>query len=290
MKDLVIHYLFSSNRHGIFQQFQKLYVNDAITWVDIRSEKLDWSKIEVFLILEPVCIEKNDYSISYLWKNWLLDHAPHVNLIVAAFTASLHPNFLNLADLPKSLYSWLSTQSFSVNEYRLELAGVDYEYGVKRDVFIDPWLRHLPLTGNDMVTVMTGFIKGHDKTNSFFDQLVNLRKDLRDLAYWSGKDKPDENRISTIADRLYYEWLGLRSRWMHYNPFMNVLPFVEAANEIEKLLGVAHEKTRDFENPLTPDNQKVLIKLNDEIFKKIYLLLEREFMPYIYRNRNVLVY
>lgn len=76
-------------------------------WVDIRSEKLDWSKIEVFLILELVCIEKNDYLIFYLWKNWLLDYVFYVNLIVVVFIVSFYLNFLNLVDLLKSLYSWL---------------------------------------------------------------------------------------------------------------------------------------------------------------------------------------
>lgn len=83
---------------------------------------------------------------------------------------------------------------------------------------------------------------------------MNLCKDLWDLVYWLGKDKFDENRISIIVDCFYYEWLGLCSRWMYYNFFMNVLLFVEVVNEIEKFFGVVYEKIRDFENFFIFDN------------------------------------
>ena len=55
-------------------------------------------------------------------------------------------------------------------------------------------------------------------------------------------------------------------------------------NRIEELIGIANEQTKEFENPLLEDNQKVLLKLNDEIFKEIFQLLERYFLPYIYRT------
>lgn len=284
MEDLTIHYLISNNRQTFLKQFQQVYAGESIRWEEFEVKEPVWENIRILFILEPVRIEGKEYAISCLWKSWLSEYAPHVTLIVAAFAANHHPNFLNLADLPTKLHDTLCKQSFPISEFRPEPAGTDDKYGVKRDVYVDPWLRHLPLTGRDMVAVMTDFIRGHDKANSFFDQLVNLRKDLHDLAYWSGKTEPDKAKITEIGDRLYEEWLGLRNRWSRYYPFMHILPFAVAANRIEELIGIANEQTKEFENPLLEDNQKVLLKLNDEIFKEIFQLLERYFLPYIYRT------
>jgi len=192
--------------------------------------------IQYLLLVEPLNIEDDYYSVHPLWKHWLMRHAPDTKLLVAAFSASKrHSNFLPLLELPKSFGECME-KAVPVRNFPLFYRGTEERsLGIKEDQYADPWPMDMPQTGSPILPLLKKFINGHDKANSFFEQLVRLRKGMMDLeAVMDTGGKGDQ----AIYRQVTMEFDKLHNRWMYYKPLLDFAPF---AAEVQAIAGHLHE-------------------------------------------------
>lgn len=205
-----------------------------------------------------------------------MKNAPHIHLLVATFAKSRHSNFLNLADLPLALAEKLK-KTRAVEEFVPDYSRTITTNGIKQDLFFDPWEISIPLSGQDMKEVMIRFVKGHDKTNSYFEKLICLRKFMIDLEYWQNKkDNQYKDKISDFYEKIEGEWELLENRWNQYKGLMPFLPFNTSADRIIEQM-VELKKLIESEQW---ENQKVVPNIS--LIENIREELEQHFLPYIY--------
>ena len=284
MKTDIIHYLSSKDKESIIERLQFYYNKEGIVFRPYFSED-SLKDVQYLLLIEPFEENSEYYAVSKLWKSWLIKNAPHIHLLVATFASCRHSNFLNLADLPISFKEKLKT-TIAVKEFIPEYSHTVNKNSIKEPIFTDPWNIYLPLSGQDINKIMERFIRGHDRTNSYFEQLIRIRKRMYDLEYWQEKlanqDKKDIKLIDKIEQHytdIQKEWDYLLNRWHQYKDLMSFLPFNAPAilidSQMKELEALIDSDDWD-DKKAKPSIQPI------EIIRKE---LKHNFLPYIYAEQ-----
>lgn len=231
---------------------------------------------EYLLIIEPVAVEKKYFALSTVWKPWLFEKYPDTRLIFAGFGQSAHPCFLNLLDLPTELKKWLELAP-KVSDFEVYQIPVKDSEKSGIDIYIDTWNRRLPLTGRDMRRQLLKFTEGHDKANSFFQQIARLRKIFVDLRFLTDPDQENVAQFSEDIPELIKEaqteWETLEKRWKYYQPSFAQLPFTETYESIRGKMLKLGKMVKEPE-----DTQRMLpecIQLTEDIRDQIRFELKR---------------
>lgn len=228
-----IYYIASSSKKNVIQLLQEEYQAEVVEFIEY-FEAIS-PELTFLMIVEPIRIKSEQYAISRVWRRGLRKQGGNTRLIVAGYTESPHPNFLNLTNLPESLCAWLDNV-LPIDAFALQHAGYTQKSdGTKEDKFVDPWDRLLPTRGIDMIQQMQKFLDGHDPQNSFYNQLSRLRKTLVDLDYTLQKEEKNINEIKNYIqeNKTKDEWDYLVNRWNFYKDFFKYLPFQSTAEQIE---------------------------------------------------------
>ena len=224
MNPITIYYI--ATKEKTIRHLKAYLESQGVQLIPYESVFLD--KLEYLLILEPVKIKEEYYSISRAWKRKLMLSRGNVTLIVGGYAESEHSNFLSLLDLPTNFRNWLE-RVHNVASFPLEYAGTEQfnEDGVKHDLFSDPWDRMLPLRGIDIINQLKKFLDGHDKHNSVSNQLTRLRTAMVNMEVLEGDEKKETLKEVT------HEWDYLYNRWQYYKELFKWLPFYEASKKME---------------------------------------------------------
>ena len=281
-KTITIHYL--SSKKGIIDHLVSLYHEEGIVFEPFSSD-LTLKTVQYLLLIEPFEDNSEYFAASKLWKNWLAQKAPYVHLIVATFAHSRHSNFINLADLPRSLKNQFASV-VPVKEFVPEYSHTVKINNVKRHIMFDPWNIYLPLSGQDINKVMERFIRGHDKSYSYFEQLGRIRKDMDDLIYWKEKQKNQAKKSLELTQKIHHLYKNIQkeldyllNRWNQYEGLMSFLPFQKSASIIKEQMDVL-EALIDNE---AWDNKKAQPNMN--AIERIGKELRTNFLPHIYSEQ-----
>lgn len=235
-------------------------------------EETKINQIKYLMLLEPILIRNKHYVLSSLWKNWLMDNQPNVKLIVASYRQSDHPNALNLLDLPSDVPTWLK-QLPKAGAYQPQYAGYKEIDGHKYDQYSDPW-KFFPLPlGLDIKEDLSVFLNGHDRINSFVDQLIRLRKAMMDLQIILQNEEKTLDRREEIEEEhliINISWKALKIRWDNYQELFKWLPFKSIVEQMMQELNELAEHIEELNNNLSlfPKN-KIIDKINHLLAQKI---------------------
>jgi hypothetical protein len=244
-----------------------------------RYSPVEHNQLGYLLLIEPVLIRSKYYTLSSLWKNWLLENSPQTKLLVASYRQGDHPNALNLLNLPTDLGTWLKKLR-PVGAYQPQYAGYKEIDGHKYDEYVDPW-KFFPLPlGLDIKEEIIKFLDGHDRIHSFVDQLIRLRKSMMEVKNLLETKKDSGSRSGAILkekENINLSWKALYARWQNYQDFFEWLPFKETAHiliqELQDLHQHIEELNKDKRNKVQP-NSKFIDNINN--------LLSREIQRYVY--------
>ena len=201
-----------------------------------------------------------------------MDNQPNVKLIVASYRQSDHPNALNLLDLPSDILTWLRHLP-KVGAYQPQYAGYKEIDGHKYDQYSDPW-KFFPLPlGLDIKDDLSVFLNGHDRINSFVDQLIRLRKAMMDLqVILQNEEKTVDKREEIAAEHhnINLSWKALKVRWDNYQDLFKWLPFKSTVEQLMQELKELAEHIEELNNNLNlfPEN-KFIDKINHLLAQKI---------------------
>lgn len=239
--------------------------------------------MEYLMIIEPIQIGFRYFSLSGLWKAWLMDKAPHTKLIVATHAKRQHPNVLNLLDLPASLSEWLE-EIYPVAAFVPQYGGYEVINEQKYDQYADPWERYPLRTGIQIKTEMDNFLKGHDSFNSFRAQLMRVRKAMEDIAdMMINRDDFTsdflERKTHEYREVIFSNWKKLFERWEYYQPFFAWLPFRNTWDKMKTCLDELSLHIQDLQK-----SENLIPNLT--FAQQIGILIEKELQPYIYYEDN----
>lgn len=239
--------------------------------------------MEYLMIIEPIQIGFRYFSLSGLWKAWLMDTAPHTKLIVATHAKRQHPNVLNLLDLPVSLSEWLEEIS-PVAAFVPQYGGYQVINEQKYDQYADPWDRYSLRTGKQIRSEIENFLKGHDGDHSFRAQLMRVKKAVEDIADMmiNRDDFPSdflEQKTTEYRETIFSNWKKLFDRWEYYQAFFAWLPFRSTTDKMKDYLDELSKHIQDLQK-----NEKLVP--NVVLTQQISDLLEKELQPYVYYEDN----
>lgn len=188
-------------------------------------------QVDYLVIVEPVRIGKELYTLSSAWKPWLMDRRPQTRLIVAAFAQSHHSNCLNLLNLPENLKEWLKGVRV-ITDFPM-VKSVD-EHGTEQ--YVDPWNFGLISPGYDLQARMKKFVTGHFyyEHSSLSGQIINIKKIFIDLSHTdlSKSDLPavKKEMLEELENKINY----FTHRWKHYSPLFEFVPYQKAIDKIRE--------------------------------------------------------
>lgn len=231
MKTDTIYYL-ANEGSSTMQQLVAHYGSQGFCFIpwDIKAPPaLD--EVEYLLLLEPFKAGIDRFAVSLLWKQWLYLRAPHIRLVVGSFTGvARHSNVLRLLYPPPDLAKWL-TQVKTIAEFPFYHADEITIAGIKIDRYKDTWELGLPHSGEPAKIRMKRFIDGHDRSNSFFEQVGRIRGRLINLKL-DMENKYKDNKPSHIVADLKM----MQNRWAYYKPLLEWMPFWKELAEVEQYL------------------------------------------------------
>ncbi|AEE53075.1 hypothetical protein [Haliscomenobacter hydrossis] len=235
-------------------------------------EETKINQIEYLMLLEPVLIRNQYYVLSSLWKNWLMDNQPNAKLIIASYRQSDHPNALNLLDFPGDIPTWLKHLP-KAGAYQPQYAGYKEIDGHKYDQYSDPW-KFFPLPlGLDIKDDLSVFLNGHDRVNSFVDQLIRLRKAMMDLQVIFQNEEETVDKREEIAvehDNINFSWKALKVRWDNYQDLFKWLPFKSTVEQLmQELKDLAEHIDELSKNADLLPETKCIDKINHLLAQKI---------------------
>lgn len=255
-----IHYIASANKESVIEVLRGYCSPQGFALEALAPDRPFQAKY--LMIVEPVAIGADGYALSPIWKSWLLENSPDTRLIIASYAQSAHKNAMHLLHLPDSLRDWLE-QVPPVKAYLLQ-RGVGESQGEKKVTYYDPWDWFLPMSGRDMKKQMIKFLEGHDKVNSFTNQVGRLRKNLMDIRDIMEADLPEAYKTELLPHTVEYrqqakeDWDALLGRWNYYKPFFDHLPFQEAAREIEAVIETLKADSKSWSDPaVIPEYDKI---------------------------------
>lgn len=183
-------------------------------------------KVDYLLIVEPVKIGKEFYSLSTTWKPWLMIHAPKTRLMVAGYVESKHRSCLNLLDLPANLDEWLNEVP-EVMSYRLINVGTE-----GKEVWFDPWAIELSKVGQDHNQMMRRLYLGHTRKTGngrLMEEISGLKKEFEDFLFYRDKSHEANNiehiqRVKEICSSSIPRLTTFQHRLQNYQPAIEWLP------------------------------------------------------------------
>lgn len=272
----IVYYL--GNKDEIVD-YLRIYLKAQGLLLRTYSDEVLVTELEYLMLIEPVLLRSKQYILSSLWKNWLLEHHPHCKLIFASYRQTDHPNALNLLQLPVDFSSWLKDIP-PVGVYQPQYAGCKEIDGQKYDEYVDPW-KFFPLPlGWDIKDEIVNFLDGHNRDNSFVNQLIRLRKsmmDLKDIIEEGSVSHLDLEKIASGKNEIKITWALLNNRWERYAAFFEWLPFHQTVRQLIHELKLLDQHCKalflDKSNELHPNNQSL---------DRINRLLDEQIQRYVY--------
>jgi hypothetical protein len=276
MENTTIFYI--TTKKSIVQHLAEYCAVQQINLIAYTVQKCP--KVDYLLIIEPIEIGPTKYSLSKVWKSWLFVHAPQTKLITAIYAHSAHSNNLNLLKLPVNLSEFLE-QTLPVGAFSPQYAGSKPIKGQKKDVYNDPWERFLTLNGHDIKKEMEKFIEGHDKNNSFYEIILNIRTNLKNLEYRLNPEHNlyDQQEINQLINDTTRSWEYMQIRWNYYLKYFEWLPFHDTIQDISKIMYELGEKMNDLSNTENLPPSEWLSYLNK--------LVEEGIQQYIYYTEDI---
>lgn len=254
MKTDTIYYL-ANKGSSTMQQLAAHYSPQGFHFVpwDIKAPPaLD--EVKYLLLLEPFEAGIDRFAVSLLWKQWLYLRAPHIRLVVASFTGvDRHSNVLPLLYPPSNLVDWLAKVK-PIADFPFYHADTTEMAGIKIDIYKDAWELGLPHSGEPAKIRMKRFIDGHDRSNSFFEQVGRLRARLINLKL-DMENKYEGNRPTHIKA----DFKMMQNRWAYYKPLLEWMPFWKELAEVEQRLEAMAQivETEHWYNDTTVLSQQV---------------------------------
>ncbi len=209
---------FLTTKENLIDTLKQLYGNQGYTFLSFDAARGLPDNLRTLLLIEPLNLDREYYSVNQLWKNYLYKHRPEARLIVAAYAQSRHANLFSLLDFPKDLKQFLA-HAKPVSDYPFVHVGTEEKFGEKRDKYMDSWGILLPHSGRPAIREMQRFLDGHDRNKSFSAQLFRMRSLLRDWATYSAEER------HSSQDKLREEFVSLLQRWYFYFKLFDYLPF-----------------------------------------------------------------
>ncbi len=268
-----IHYI--ANNDAILPTLGQYFQTRGYEWIAYPIRETPAA--DYLFIVEPFRIRSELYAISTTWKPWLMEFCPQTRLIVAAYAQSLHPNCVNLLDLPDDLTGWLEN-TLPVSAFPLIYAEAGDEG--EKSKFIDPWAFDLVKLGNDLNLQMRKFVIGHEESKSLFAQIAALRKQLQDLKHYQqyldkSNEKTDlEQKWRAAREQIEKLWDYFYHRWKYYSDVFEYLPYQQASSKIKYIVD---KLANDMEAVAETDQYPEITPLD-----ALIQIIKKEMMPYIF--------
>ncbi len=264
-KGIVFYYL--GNKTKVVKVLQQYLSDQGITLMKYEIEQNPPENMEYLLLLEPIQIHTKWYSVSTIWKNWLLDHHPNVKLISAGFTKSNHLNVLSLLELPANMHEWLKKVR-PARDYVFQAMSKKAIIGHKRYEYRDTWENYpLPL-GINIKGEIERFLVGHESAPQKIWNFVNILSDLHErLKGLTAKQIQEKDGTALIL---------ILERWEHYKTIFRYLPFYLSVQSImdklfliqRRLTNTNNDQQHSFEKDIIPID--IREKLYTEVHRYVY--------------------
>lgn len=233
---------FLSTKQQVVDSLRQLYERQGYSFaaLDVNKELPD--DLSYLLLIEPLNLSREYYSVNQLWKNYLYKHRPECRLIVATYADNRHANVLSLLSLPPNLETFLNNVK-PVSDYPFVHIGTEEKGGEKQDKYMDSWSILLPHSGRPALTDMQRFLDGHDRSKSFSAQLYRMRKLLRE--WFNDTTEERCHRLDEIDEEFVY----LLQRWYFYDKIFDYLPFADTMRRISEHLTACKQKIDENKAP-----------------------------------------
>lgn len=228
-----IYYL--ATKEFLVNTFKQLYEKQGYNFIALKTTQGLPDDLSILLLIEPLLLHREYYSVNRLWKNFLYKHQPQTRLIVATYAQSRHANLFSLLDFPKDLTIFLD-QTKPMEDYPFIHIGTEEKFGETVDKHMDSWSISLPHSGRPAVLEMQRFLDGHDRNKSFTSQLYHMRTLTRNWLNAPPEEK-QKNR-----DELKQAFIYLLQRWYFYDKLFDYLPFADSMQIISGILHNTKEK------------------------------------------------
>lgn len=259
-----IYYL--ATKDALVNTFKQLYRTQGYEFIELQAAQGPPNDLSNLLLIEPLLLHREYYSVNRLWKNFLYKHQPQARLIVATYAQSRHANLFSLFDFPKELEPFLD-QTKPVGDYPFIHIGTEEKFGEIVDKHMDSWTISLPHSGRPALTEMQRFLDGHDRNKSFTSQLYSMRSLVRTWLNVTVEEKEKS------WDVLKQEFIYLLQRWYFYNKLFDYLPFADSMQLISQMLQDIKEQIDAGNNP----DESVQEKLS-----KIYDITQEVINPIVF--------
>lgn len=239
----------------------------------------DISKLEEFnylLIVSPIKINLGGtffrwVDISSLWENYLLEHYPHIRLMIVGFWSCNRMSCVHYRDV-LDLGNWRESL---LSPY----------FPTLEEVYAKKEIEEGRLSEWDIRRYLKRFADGHER-QGFFKYLTALKHTMT-VAYDESKMGDykiiEKEVIKSLGEE---EWKHLSERWIFYKPFLEHTPFCQHLEKIEGVLQGMHTYFRSVlkKTPNFAANEALFTasprKFEEEL-EKIHRLLKHDLNPYI---------
>ena len=251
---MTIHYI--AHNDAVLKPLREQYfAAQGIDLHDYTQRDTD-TDVNTLLLIEPIQINKDYYAISSAWKPWLMEHHPHLRLIVGGFGKSLHPNALNLLDLPLDFKAWLSEKQ-PVSAFRfVEVASEETEAEGPKKQLIDLWNLDLPLRGKALNQDLRKFFEGHEMDRDyFFKEIGKMKSLLHKVASNQSDTSQIWGELSHLRERFVF-------RWKYYDHLFDWVPYQDAVKKVREIM-----KNLAAAEPSGEQNAQKMLSLLDQLLQ-----------------------